>query len=1119
MRNRTLWLMAALAIGLAGADAGQGQQVVNLLANGGFESGAIGPFGIYGSGVGTVVTECAGAAVPEGPVEGKYCLHVTVAAAGANNWDVGMTDGSQTFKQGKKYTFACFMKTKSGTLQVRLKPERGADPWTAYGEVVVTVTDKWTEFWTTTPVMTADVTPASPTFHFAFAPGDFWIDGVRLYEGDYVPPAFLKNYAAKDPSPAEGATDVAREVVLGWQAGPFAATHNVFFGTSFDDVNNATVPTASGLTDTSFDPEGVLEFGKTYYWRVDEVNAPSAPATFKGKTWSFTTEPYAYTVTGVTATASSFTIGMGPEKTVDGSGLADDRHSTADVAMWLSGPTSKLPGWIQYRFDRVYKLESMKVWNSNQKVESFIGFGAKSTLIEYSADGQTWTTLDTVNIPQASGAEGDAGAVIDLGGIEAKFVRLTIQSNWGGFMPQTGLSEVRFSYIPVAARLGSPTNGAEGLSLEPVLNWRPGRDAVSHKVYLSGDRQAVVDGTALVDTTTGVTYQADGLEYGKTYYWKVDGVAEGSVVRPGQVWSFSTTEFMVVDDFETYTDNEGSRIYEAWIDGLTTGASGSTVGNLQAPFAEQGIVNSGRQSMPVDYDNSKSPFLSEAEKVFDTPQNWTASGADTLTVWFRGQAPGFAQLASGNIVVSAIGADIWNNSDEFRYVYKSLNGDGTIVARVESIVQTDVWAKGGVMIRQSIETGSNHAFMALTPSGGNGASFQHRLTAVGASTNNDSATVVRMPYWVKVERKGNAFTGFLSPDGNTWTQLGTAQTVVMTNPVLIGLAVTSHNAGAATAAEFSNVATTGNVTGSWQAASIGVDQPVGNSIEGLYLSVKDNAGKTKVIQNPNPAATTAMTWQQWQVPLSEFTSAGLKMNTVKSLVIGVGTKASPKAGGAGRIYIDDIRVGRVGSSDPGVGVAYYALENDVTDGSGNGHDGVVVGGPTYVDGPAGMGKAMLFDGSGAQRVQIGAWNPSESTGQLGLSLWAKWGGLTTFYQGMIGKRDSWAVNDMMWQIEANITTGVVRLQRTEAELLGTTIPVGEWTHIAASCDGKAAKLYIGGKAVASGAFTFGTDPTAMMVFGDSVGGGGNPFNGALDDIRIYDRPLSAFEVNYLAGGQ
>jgi hypothetical protein len=106
---------------------------------------------------------------------------------------------------------------------------------------------------------------------------------------------------------------------------------------------------------------------------------------------------------------------------------------------------------------------------------------------------------------------------------------------------------------------------------------------------------------------------------------------------------------------------------------------------------------------------------------------------------------------------------------------------------------------------------------------------------------------------------------------------------------------------------------------------------------------------------------------------------------------------------------------------------------------------------------------------------------------------------------------------MMWQIEANITTGVVRLQRTDAELLGTTIPAGEWTHIAAICDGAAGKLYIGGKVVAEGAFSFGTDPTAMMVFGDSVGGGGNPYNGALDEIHIFDRLLSSFEIRYLTG--
>ena len=332
MRNRALWLTGVLLIGLLWAGPGSAQE--NLLTNGGFESGNIGPYGTYGTATATVVTECTGADVPEAPIEGKYCLHIEVAAAGANSWDMGMTDGSQTFEAGKKYTFACFMKCKSGTLQVRMKPERSADPWEGYNELVATITDEWAEYWTTTDVISATVTPASPTFHFGFAAGDFWIDGVRLFEGDYVPPDFLKDFTAGDPAPADAATDVPREVILGWAAGPYAETHDVYLGTNWDDVNDASttdprgVLVSPGQAETTFDPEGLLEFGQTYYWRIDEVNAPAAPATFKGAVWSFTAEPYAYTLTGVTATASSSATDMGPEKTVDGSGLTDGQHST-----------------------------------------------------------------------------------------------------------------------------------------------------------------------------------------------------------------------------------------------------------------------------------------------------------------------------------------------------------------------------------------------------------------------------------------------------------------------------------------------------------------------------------------------------------------------------------------------------------------------------------------------------------------------------------------------------------------------------------------------------------------------------------------------------------------------
>ena len=128
------------------------------------------------------------------------------------------------------------------------------------------------------------------------------------------------------------------------------------------------------------------------------------PTVFKGDVWSFTVEPYAYPIKNVTATASSSQTGMGgPEKTVDGSGLdADDQHSVETKQMWLSDGTQ--PNWIQYEFDKAYKLHELWVWNSNQVIEAFVGFGAKNVTIEYSLDGSAWTELASVpEFAQATG--------------------------------------------------------------------------------------------------------------------------------------------------------------------------------------------------------------------------------------------------------------------------------------------------------------------------------------------------------------------------------------------------------------------------------------------------------------------------------------------------------------------------------------------------------------------------------------------------------------------------------------------------------------------------------------------------------------------------------------------
>ncbi len=721
---------------------------------------------------------------------------------------------------------------------------------------------------------------------------------------------------AADPSPGDGAVDVPRDATLGWTPGKLAATHDVYFGPVFADVNTASrtdkkgVLASQGQADLAFDPPGSLAYGQTYYWRIDEVNKAPDNTIFKGEVWSFTAEPYGYPLKPVKATASSYQTGMGPEKTIDGSGLTGDLHATEPTTMWLSAGAK--PNWIQYEFDKAYKLHQLAVWNSNQLIESFLGFGAKKVTVETSRDGTTWTTL--ASVPDFSRGPGTPGyaanTTVDFGGVEAKFVKLTITANWGGMAPQSGLAEVRFSYVPVQARTPQPAATATGVSVDADLNWRPGREAGSHSVYFGTDPNA----WGAAQKVTDHSFDPGALNFGTKYYWKVDEV--NTVTYPGDLWSFTTQEYRAIDDFESYTDKAGEEVFTAWVDGVTDGRSNSVVGlttSVNGTFCDTAIFHGGKQSMPLAYDNTKAPNVSESERTFSPPQDWTSNGAENLVVYFRGSAPGFAETAVGSVVMNAIGTDIWNNGDQFRFAYKSLSGDGTMVARVDSISNSNVWAKGGVMIRQNIQGGSVHAFMPITPGGasaGNGASFQRRLAANGASTNNDSTSLVAAPYWVKIERKGNDFSGSISPDGKTWTQLGTAQTITMTNPVLIGLALCSHDDAIATGAAFSNVSTTGNVTGAWQVAEIGAAQPAGNSVEGLYLSVKDSAGKTKAVQHPDAAASASMVWQPWTIPLSQFTSAGVKMTAVKSLTLGVGNKAAPKAGGTGTVYLDDIGFGK-----------------------------------------------------------------------------------------------------------------------------------------------------------------------------------------------------------------
>jgi len=456
---------------------------------------------------------------------------------------------------------------------------------------------------------------------------------------------------AVNPSPSDEATLVERSAALSWSPGIYAATHNVYFGTDFDDVNGADTNSAllvsPGQTGTSYDPSGLLDWGRTYYWRIDEVNAPANPGVHKGMTWSFTAEPYAYAMALdeqiIALAASSFDPKYEPNNTINLSGLdADDLHDVNEYNMWLSAKDATEPAWIKYQFDRPYKLHELLVWNYNRFREDRLGYGFKDVLIEYSMDGTDFTALDPIQFEQATGKEPTGPITVALNGLVAKHVRLSAVSNFMG-RSQYGLSEVRILYLPVRAREPEPVNGAENVLPDTALRWRSGREADTHDVLIG---TAMDDLTLVGDDITETSFMPD-LILSETYYWQV---LEADVAdMAGDIWSFTTQDYLVVDDFESYNTTD-KQIWHTWLDGLGFGTpdtpnfnpgngTGSAVGDESSPsYMEETIVHSGSKSVPLTYNNTVASISEITANTSDLSigPDWTGANIKALTLYIHG---------------------------------------------------------------------------------------------------------------------------------------------------------------------------------------------------------------------------------------------------------------------------------------------------------------------------------------------------------------------------------------------------------------------------------------------------------------------------------------------------
>jgi len=473
--------------------------------------------------------------------------------------------------------------------------------------------------------------------------------------------------------------------------------------------------------------------------------------------------------------------------------------------------------------------------------------------------------------------------------------------------------------INLTAALPEPANQGTDVPRDTALSWLAGDKADTHNVYF-GDNfddvsEAGIDdprGVLVVENLTDNTFVLpDLLEFNKTYYWRVDEVnaPPESGVNRGSVWSFTTVNFVVVDDFEGYTDYVPDDIFSTWKDGYGTDDNGALIGYdpPQPSYTETTVVHGGVQSMPYFYNNDAK--YSEAWRALDSVRDWTADDIMSLSLWFRGNPPyvgSFTEDPAGTYTITSTGTDIWGGLDECHFAFKQADGAVKIIAKVDSLQNTNAFAKAGVMIRDTLDADSKYVGVFITPE--NGVRFQYR-TEVGAVTEREFVEGITAPQWVSLERtSGGLIRANYSADGTNWNRFSLIQLAV-TKPVYAGLAVTSHDITLTCEAVFSEVSISGtNVVDQWADQDIGM---LSNRAAPMYVALYNSTGDPAIVYNGNPNVTQINTWTEWVIPLQEFADKGVDLTNVDKIAIGFGDKDNPQQNsGDGTMYFDDIRLYR-----------------------------------------------------------------------------------------------------------------------------------------------------------------------------------------------------------------
>ena len=405
---------------------------------------------------------------------------------------------------------------------------------------------------------------------------------MAFVKGEGLPNAF-------GPNPANGSVLADTWVTLSWRSGDFAISHDVYLGDDFEEVNKATRDSdvfrgnqtstfyVAGFPGFAY-PEGLVP-GTMYYWRIDEVNEADLNSPWKGDVWSFSIPP----------------------KTA----YNPDPPDSAEFV----GPNDVTLRWTP-------------------------GFGAKLHTVYF---GETFD-----EVKEASGGDPTGITTYRTGPLELEKVYYWRVDEFDAIATYKG--NVWSFTTPGAVGNPQPVYGATDVQLNAILTWTPADSAASHQLYFGMDKEAVRNASTGSLEYKGSkalgaeNYNPGLLDANTTYYWHVDEVdAQGNTAK-GPLWVLTTGAFLLVDDFESYTDDDaaGEAIWQTWIDGFGLPDNGAQVGYLMPPYTEQTIVHGDSQSMPLLYVNETGVTNSEATMTLMALRDWTQAGVGELSLWFRG---------------------------------------------------------------------------------------------------------------------------------------------------------------------------------------------------------------------------------------------------------------------------------------------------------------------------------------------------------------------------------------------------------------------------------------------------------------------------------------------------